>query len=165
MKAVIFCVETNRQSNTDWIYINETLHKFYDTKLFKYGRIYMDSKNKYKSKKVVDEINSWKEVYKDNLVIVYCVDTDCFESNPNHKRELDDIMKYCKEKNYELVWFCHDVEEVFWEQSVNDNVKKNVSIKFKTRKQINKVDEKKLRSEKMRKGYSNILCVLDRVVI
>ena len=29
MKAIIFCVETNKHANTDWVYIKSTLDKLH----------------------------------------------------------------------------------------------------------------------------------------
>ena len=162
MKAIIFCVETNRQANTDWIYISETLRRFYNTEQIKKDRIYMGTKGKYKSRNVIDEINSWKKVYKDELVVVYCIDTDQYESNANHKKELEEIERYCKDKGYEFVWFCHDVEEVYLGESIANTAKKKESIRFLRSNNIKKIDSKQLCGATMRKSYSNIMTVLDK---
>lgn len=168
MKAVIFCVETNKQANTDWVYIKATLDKYYMAEQknshVRFDRIYMGSKNKYKSKQVVNEITSWKRVYKDELVVVYCIDTDNYESNPDHKKEFEEISLYCKNRGYELVWFCHDIEEVYWKRSVDNTAKKKESIQFSKTKQIEKVDKKNLVCGNIRSGFSNILCVLEEII-
>ena len=161
MKAVIFCVETNKHANTDWIYIKETLRRFYKTDNVKIDRIYMGTKNKYKSRSVIDEINSWKKVYKDDLVVIYCIDTDRYESNATQNKELEEVSRYCNSKGYEFVWFCHDVEEVYWGNSVNNTDKRNESIRFYKSKHIEIIDSDKLRKGIMKSGYSNILIVLD----
>lgn len=162
MKAVIFCVETNKHANTDWVYITETLKRFYNTDQIKTDRIYMGTKSKYKSRSVIEDISSWKKVYRDNLVVVYCIDTDNYESNPNQKKDFAEITKYCNDRSYELVWFCHDVEEVYLGNSIHNNAKKEESIRFLKSKSINGIDEVKLSSNQIRSGYSNIMLVLDR---
>ena len=166
MKAIIFCVETNRQANTDWVYIRETLDRFYKDvcagSQVKFDRIYMGTKTKYKSKQVVSEIYDWKKVYKEDLVVIYCIDTDDYESNPEQKREFEDVQRYCMEKGYGFVWFCHDIEEVYWNHSIDNTAKKRESIRFSKSKCIMKMAEDKLRSNKPRTGFSNLLSVLDR---
>lgn len=164
MKAIIFCVETNKQANTDWVYIKETLKRFYSSYNVKFDRIYMEAKNKYKSKKVLDEISSWKKVYKDDLVVVYCIDTDKYESDATHKKEFDDISKFCEEKGYELVWFCHDIEEVYLGNSVNNSVKKIESIRFSKSRGIDNISEARLCGDYMKAGFSNLMRVLNRII-
>ena len=165
MKALIFCVETNKQANTDWVYIRETLRRFYDTNQIKYGRIYMGAKNKYKSRSVLTEIYEWKKIYKEELVVIYCIDTDRYESNPVHKKELDEISQYCRDKGYELVWFCHDIEEVYWGKSVKKKDKKDDSIRFAKTNSIDKIESKKLCGKHMKAKYSNIMTVLNRLFL
>ena len=165
MKAIVFCVETNKQANTDWLYIKETLNRFYSSYSVKFDRIYMGAKNKYKSKKVLDEISSWKKVYKEDLVVVYCIDTDKYESDATHKKEFDDISMFCKEKGYELVWFCHDIEEVYLGKSVNNSVKKSESIRFLKSKSIKKINRDKLSEIHKKAGVSNFMNVLNRIML
>ena len=164
MKATVFCVETNKQANTDWVYIKETLRRFYPSYNVKYDRIYMGAKSKYRSKKVLDEISSWKKVYKDDLVVVYCIDTDRYELDATQKKEFDDISKFCDDKRYELVWFCHDIEEVYLGRSVNNNIKKDESIKFLKSKGIESISANRLCGDHMKAGFSNIMVALNRIM-
>ena len=48
---LIFAVETNKNCNSDWIYIKDTIEQFYeyDRTQLKFSVVYMDGKGKYKN--------------------------------------------------------------------------------------------------------------------
>ncbi len=164
MKAVIFCVETNKKANTDWVYILETINRYYGNSQLRVDRIYMDGKGNYKSKHVISEMSSWKEVYASDVLFIYCIDTDNYEMNADHKREFGEIQRYCKDNGYEFVWFCHDIEEVYWGHLIDDVNKKKESIRFMKTRQIEKVNYKNLCAKTIRKNCSNIMDVLDHYI-
>lgn len=68
----------------------------------------MNGKSNYNSTKVAREI---KKMTKDYIigetVVLYCIDTDAYESNADQAKELDVISSYCRNNGYELIWFCH----------------------------------------------------------
>ena len=49
---LIFVVETNKKCKSDWIYIKDTIDRFYqyDQAQVKFSPVYMDGKGKYKNK-------------------------------------------------------------------------------------------------------------------
>ena len=49
---LIFAVETNRKCKSDWIYIRDTIDRFYEYEntRIKLTPVYMDGKGKYKKK-------------------------------------------------------------------------------------------------------------------
>ena len=102
------------------------------------------------------------------LQLIICVEadkrsgTDQFEKDANHKKEFDEISAYANRQGYELVWFCHDVEEVYLGKSIVKDAKKNRAIDFKKKNEIEEVDEKKIASKKKLKCSSNILEVFDK---
>lgn len=61
-----------------------------------------------------------------------------------------------------MVWFCHDIEEVYLGDSVEKRIKTDVAIDFKKKGLVSKEDPEKLMSEKIIKGTSNLLSVLDK---
>lgn len=158
---LILCVETNKSADTDSTYIMEALNKYYvignDVKL---SKVYMNSKSRYKSKDVLKQIKELTEMYVHGETrVIYCVDTDSYETNQYHSKELTDISNYCKEKGYDLVWFCHDVEEVFLGKKVSDSNKKSEAVKFRKKNMIDVIDVKKLSSDIFKTGTSNMLNV------
>ena len=162
---LILCLETNKKADTDGIYIMETIRNRYilDNKT-KISRVYMTTKSKYKSKDVLKDIKDKRDQYSKvgESVVIYCIDTDDYEKNYDHKKEWDEINDYCIENGFELIWFCHDVEEVYWGERVSDSEKKDRAIKFKAKKMINNIDLKKLFCDKKKSCFSKIITVLDK---
>lgn len=161
---MIFCVETNKRANTDSVYISDTLSCFYDkSNKIKLSTVYMGTKSKYKSKEVLKEID---RKIKDFLIgktnVIYCVDTDSYEKNAMHEQELNSIMQFCEEKDYDLIWFCHDIEEVFLGKKVSDSQKVQEAADFRKKNKIKEIPIENLSVSEKRANSSNILCVLDK---
>lgn len=54
---MIFCLETNKRANTDYIYLKETINHMYQlSNQIKLSPVYMGTKTKYQSKDVLKEI-------------------------------------------------------------------------------------------------------------
>ena len=75
---------------------------------------------------------------------------------------MEDIAHFCQDEGYELVWFCHDVEEVYLGKKVSDSQKVSEAATFRRKKSIENIHIDKLSSNVMRKGASNILKILDK---
>ncbi len=161
---MILCVETNKKADTDSIYITDTIKHWYKiTNQIRISKVYMNTKTRYNSKDVIKEINQWinKFIIGESKVI-YCIDTDQYERNAEHAKELDKISQYCKENGYDLIWFCHDVEEVFLGQKVSDSQKVREAENFRKKKKIEDIPIEKLSCNEKRVCVSNILNVLDK---
>lgn len=164
---MILCVETNKRADTDTIYINETIHRWYklDNKV-KISIINMNTKTRYDSKDVIREIAQKKKDYVlGESKVIYCIDTDQYEKNPEHNRQLIEISQYCDAKDYDLVWFCHDVEEVFLGRRVADSQKIKEAATFRRKKKIEEIPADKLSCDERRVCVSNILNILDKYLI
>lgn len=164
---LIFCVETNKQADTDWVYIEETLKAYYQLpNQVKRTKINMETKSKYNSRKVLGEIEKLTKAYKDHAhgetKVIYCIDTDAYESNYEQKKELDNIKGFCGKSGYDLIWFCHDVEEVFLGKQVENSQKKKEAGTFRSSRGIARVREEKLSASETRSKSSNLLRVLDK---
>ena len=161
---IIICVEADKRSGTDNVYVGETLRRFYEIgNDFNINYVNMGGKSKYKATDVTRKIKQLTKEYKlGETVVVYCIDTDNYESNADHQKELNEIISYTKNNGYELVWFCHDVEEVFVGNSIHKDAKKTQALNFKKKGEIKQVNEKQLAVSKYRKCTSNILTVFDR---
>ena len=72
------------------------------------------------------------------------------------------IVSFCKSNQYELIWFCHDIEEVLIGHSVPDSEKLVFAKRFANMELYKKIDERKLTKAAYHKGYSNIKTVLDK---
>jgi DhnA family fructose-bisphosphate aldolase class Ia len=161
---MILCVETNKSADTDYVYIYDTINRWYkiDNKA-KLSKINMNTKSRYNSKDVVKKIAQMKKSFVlGETWVVYFIDTDHYERNAEQARELNEISNYCKDNGYDLVWFCHDVEEVFWGHKISDSEKVQEASAFRRKKKIEEIQIDKLLSNEMRVRTSNILNVLDK---
>lgn len=164
---LVFVVEANKKSKTDWIYIKETIDRFYkyDEAHLKLSTVYMDGKNKYLSKeKEVNSLISQYSVASANNVtkVIYCFDCDDYDNNQVDKEFIEKAQEFCKANNYEYVWFCKDIESVYLGEKVEDGHKIREATKFKAKKLIDGVSESRLKGKKISRNMSNILSVLDR---
>ena len=162
---LIFVVETNKKNQSDWIYIKETINRFfnYDQAHVKLKPVYMNGKGNYRSKKKEIEtlVSEYKSSSKDNIShVVMCLDCDDYDSNAEDKEFLDNAKKYCDERSWDLIWFYKDVEQVYWEKKVSDIDKKAEAAKYKAKKMIDKINRAKLESNTYKKNTSNILAVM-----
>ena len=97
----------------------------------------MNTKSRDDSKDVRREINKKsKEFITGKTSVIYCIDTDQYEKNADHAKELDNISKYCEENHYDLIWFCHDVEEVFLGKKISDSQKVQEAAMFRRKSKI-----------------------------
>ena len=161
---MILCVETNKKADTDGIYITEVIRHWYNiNNQIKLSRVYMNTKTRYNSKDVRREIDKKsKEFTIGETRVIYCIDTDQYEKNADHARELDNISQYCEENDYDLIWFCHDVEEVLLGTSISDSQKVQEAAAFKRKNKIEEIQADDLSCGVKRARASNILNILDK---
>lgn len=164
-KQILFCIETKKKAKTDKIYIDETIDRFYHLgsdirKRF----IYLDGKGNYNKPKVENEITlQTKKFGMDNpTIVIYCLDTDKHDSDPVQANELESVIKYCKAKGYEFVWFCRDVEDVYWGEQIPDSEKTQRAAQFKKGRKISEIKESNLRNNRKTRHKSNIMTILDK---
>lgn len=163
---LIFVVEANKKSKTDWIYIKETIDRFYkyDVAHLKLSTVYMDGKNKYlaKEKEVKLLISQYSGASANNVTkVIYCFDCDDYDNNQVDKEFIEKTQEFCKANNYEYVWFCKDIERVYLGKKVEDGHKNSEATKFKAKKLIDGVSESRLNGKSISHNMSNILRVLD----
>lgn len=161
---MILCVETNKKADTDSIYISETINYWYKiNNQIKISKIYMNTKSKYDSKDVLRQIDKKSKAFTiGKTKVIYCIDTDQYEKNIEHLKELNNINQYCEKNNYDLIWFCHDVEEVYLEQRVLDSQKVQEAARFRKKKKIEEIQQYKLSCNEKLAYRSNILNILDK---
>lgn len=161
---LILCVETNKKADIDWIYISEVIKYLYVVNnQIKISKVYMDSKSKYKSNRVSKEIEKKTKAFIiGETKVIYCIDTDEYEKSIEHEKELDEISSFCNANGYDLIWFCHDVEDVFLGKKVSDSKKVQEAGAFRSKRGIEEIRLNKLSSSMKGAHTSNILCILDQ---
>ena len=164
-KQMLFCIETKKKAKTDKVYIDETIDRFYNLgSNIRKRFIYLDGKGNYNKPKVENEITLQIRKFgpENPTVVIYCIDTDKHDSNPVQANELDAVIKYCEMKGYEFVWFCRDVEDVYWREQVSDSEKTQRDAQFKRGRKIRDVKESNLRNNRIARHNSNIMTILDK---
>ena len=117
-KLVLFCVESTPQADTDTLYIQETLEHFYvRSSKITIRFVHMKSKTRYNSKTVREEIKR-RSMYFEDITVIYCVDTDDYDISSDSNELLNKIREHCESNNYEFIFFCKDIEDVYWGQKV-----------------------------------------------
>lgn len=93
--------------------------------------------------------------------VVYCLDVD-----NSLKDEINnaDVINYCKENNYELVWFNKDVEDVFLGKQISDSKKTKEAANFAKQNKIQQLNIKLLNCHNplTKHHYSNLKIVFDK---
>ena len=163
-KQLLFCVEADNKSRTDWVYIKSTIDAFFKVdNSISIKPIFMGGKGNYRRQKVTGQIKKKINEYKRNgkTFVIYCVDTDDLNKDPNRLREMKEIREYCEQKGYEFVWFCRDIEEVFWGTRVDDNEKYQYADRFRRQNVIEEIEVDMLQSSEYNVKNSNIISVLE----
>ena len=162
-KQILMCVETNKQSDTDTVYISCTLSHYYeDSKKISRKIVHLGSKTKYCDRKIRQEINKLTRGFPGETRVIYFVDTDNYTVKPEDRELLERIKAYCSQQNYDLVMFINDIEDVFWGEQCADTEKRKKAQQFRMKKMIDFVNETSLSSTDMTRHQSNILSVLDK---
>lgn len=167
MKQIILCVETNTQAKTDVGYIDAVIKKLYQIGTeIKLQYKYFNGKGGYGAPKLLKKIKRDIAALKgrSSSEVIYCIDTDKYDSNAEVKKLNVDIENFCNQKGYKFIWFCRDIEEVFLHRSIEDSKKKEAVAKFKAENDLGEATEETLSATSMAKTKSNMLLVLDQIL-
>lgn len=160
-KRLLFCVETTRQADTDYAYIKETIRHYYEeSRKIVYRPIYMESKTRYNSRKVREEIRGQSGTA--DTKVIYCIDTDDADVSPETKALLDRIREYCDTNHYDLIFFCKDVEDVYCGNCVSASQKISAIKQFRSSHAIERMKTENLEKRHSKRHCSNILTILDK---
>ena len=166
---LIFCVEANKSSKSDYIYIKNTVDRFYiyNNADIKLSPVYMGGRGNYNKNNILTKINSLISQYKagtktGNSIIIYCFDCDNYDSDPQDALFLENARSFCSERGYELVWFCRDIEQVYTGAKCHDRDKKKVAESFAKSRQIKTINADELRHSVYKDKASNLCSVLDK---
>lgn len=164
---LIFVVETNKDVQSDWIYIKETLENLYriERSVIKLSPVYMNGRGNYSKK--LNEIKSLEKKFKamsdeSRSHVIYCFDCDAYDTNSNDRKFLEDARLFCKKNDFEFVWFCKDIEQVYLGRSVGGKVKRKEADRFKAKHIIDKINVDSLNAEVIGEGRSNLMLVLNK---
>ncbi|MDD3348766.1 MAG: hypothetical protein RBR48_06230 [Bacilli bacterium] len=167
MQIIIVC-ECKSKSKSDYHYIKATIDKNYDLrgKNIKLSPIYLEGKGDWNKKE--RRINYYRCKYKSTgeTKVVFCLDYDDPKKTKNNIAKNKEIEKYCRQKDYELVWFNGNIEQVFLGRDIKKSEKVKEAEKFLSSRQIETLDMNKLSINKITletKG-SNLFVILNKLI-
>ena len=81
------------------------------------------------------------------------------------KEDNEKINAFCQAHQYKYIWFCRNIEEVYTGKSVAKKEKVDTAEKFRKKRCIEQCGEKKLCQNVYAHGTSNILNVMDELLV
>jgi len=163
---IVLVMETNEKSKSDYMYIRSILNCWYDLQSRtdrKIVPIFMNGKGNYKNKRVISKIEKSRQAYRNgDTCVVYCFDTDKYDTDPNELLTLTQEQNYCTKNGYEFVWFCHDIEEVFLGKSIPNSDKTDKAREYMISNGINNLQKRNFEAKSISNRKSNLLRVLDK---
>lgn len=158
---LLFVVEAKSDNKSDWIYIESVIHCHYEPRKHRHRAIYAGGKSKLTS---IGRINAAKKGASGKIHVIVCADKD---RNDDHLN--DEIIKFCKDNGFDLVWMNLNIEDVFLgEPNVRTQDKQAKAVKFaaKRDKKLEELGTDRLMVDDPLKksGSSNLMLVLDRYI-
>lgn len=161
---ILFCLETSQKADTDWVYIHETIERFYVYGTVRLRPVYMETKMNLFRPKAQKKIGRYTKEYMGETVVVVCTDTDCYDTDCMQKEDNEKINTFCSAHQYKSIWFCRDIEEVYTGKCIAKKDKVDVAEKFRKKRCIEQCSEKKLSQSAYAHRTSNILNVLNELL-
>ncbi len=165
---LLFCVETDKQCNSDWIYIKSFIDENYDYDRagIRLEKAYMGGKGNYnttKFKRIVESrIDNYRKKAKGETKVIYCFDCDEYDKDHRDAERLNQEKQFCEDNGFEFVWFCKDIESVFLGNKIPDDEKKTSAINYLRKGLVSKLDITKFEGDEFKHRLSNLAVVLDK---
>ena len=92
---LIIAVEANKESRSDYRYIDPFIKRYFKIGTNKISYVYMGSKRNYSDKGIKNQITSLINSYRKTgeSHVIYCFDTDDFSVSPDHQANDEKIKK------------------------------------------------------------------------
>ena len=156
---LIFVVEANNISQSDYMYIKRIIGEYYTIGFNQLYAIYAGSKSN-----LIKQDKRIEKMIKDlpgqsHIIIVADVD-----SPTNIAYSLNEpIEKYCKDKKYDIVWMNLTVEDVVLGETIvsREKAKKAIAFSRKNKLCIN-IDSLKCINPKNRRKSTNLFLIIDK---
>ena len=164
-KLIVLCTETSKSHPVDSLYIRKSLNHFYEIdNSITIKPLPFNGKGNFDKPKLLKEIRESLKAKFDEKYVFYCVDTDRIDSRIEDVNLNNKIEDFCKQRGYKFVWFCANVEDVFWKENIQDSEKVKMAEKFNMSNLIKNFDENFLISKNMCKHKSNLLIEFDKIL-
>lgn len=164
---VITVLETKNKDGSDYIYLKAILNNFYELRGtgIAIKPVFMNGKGNYKivQKNIKKLCNEYQGIHK----VIYFFDVDSTSINYDQKQLNEEIVEYCNQNSYEIIWFKKTIEHVLINEVITRNKTKIAEDFYKKNKiiQINFKDLKCKNYNELKEKQSNVLDVLDKYLI
>ena len=165
-RLLLICVETDNNASTDEAYIQKVIETFYDNPeqiSIKYPKMKGCSNLTKLQKHIAEVRRDFIGISKTNCIdVICCFDTDKYDADKFAAQKLKCEEDFCSSNGYDFVWFCRDIEEVFWNKTAAKSEKKQLAKQFLTSKQIDNVGLSNLQAKTYSRSRSNLVDKLDQ---
>lgn len=165
-KHLIICIESQKNSDIDKMYVDKVINYIYiinNDVVLTY--IEMSGKGNYNKPNIINKINKYLRMStKNEKYVIYCIDTDNYDTDFSVSEQNNKIEQYCKDNDYKYIWFCKNVEDVFWHETVSNSNKMVYAKRFNSQNSLQKASLDSLNNNRYSKQKSNILKVLDNIL-
>lgn len=157
-------MECDSQSQSDYYYIRKLFfHKYsFNYQNDKIAPLFLAGKQNYHSSRIQKQIKRMKDKWSGVTKVIYFFDTD--ERDIMDSTENRAIIDYCREHQFECVWFVKNIEQVFISTSETQKSKVQLARNFVIDSKMGLINQydKITVSYPKNVGESNILCILDK---
>lgn len=156
---LILVLETRKSCNSDYRYIKATIDYFYKPRSFSIQTIY--AKNKSELLKQGKKIENEKQKYCGESVVILFADFDRADDPINQQ-----LISYCKENDFDLVWMNLNVEHVYLNQQfIKDKEKASIEFLKRSADIIPSLTNLANIQPLNKTSSTNILCILDKYLV
>lgn len=164
---IIVALETNSKEGSDYFYFKSIVNYFYKERGvgISIKPVFMNGKGNYN--KIENKIRNFVKQYDGKSQVIYFCDIDSSDLNFNQKQMNEEINNYCKEKEYEIIWYNRTVEEVLIGNIVENN-KTQIARNYFIKNEIQNIDINKLSVKSfdlVTRKKSNVLYILDKYLV
>lgn len=164
---IIVALETNSKEGSDYFYFKSIVNYFYKERGvgISIKSVFMNGKGNYN--KIENKIRNFVKQYDGKSQVIYFCDIDSSDLNFNQKQMNEEINNYCKEKEYEIIWYNRTVEEVLIGNIVENN-KTQIARNYFIKNEIQNIDINKLSVKSfdlVTRKKSNVLYILDKYLV
>ena len=171
---IIQVLETSDKDKSDDLYLNAIFRRFFikfdlEGNEVTIQSIFLEGKQNYNSDQVLEQISSYTSMFNcwdddpGKTVVIYFIDSDGTRLDYDANSYFGNLVRFCNEKGFELVWFSKNFENVFLGLEPDQVSNKTEAAKqFLINNKIFEIDANRLIKEKLEVGCSNIINILSK---
>ena len=170
-RHLVFCIESTDKNPIDKYYIDALIKNLYIIGENKMSFIGLGGKYRYNNPKITKKISELMRITRDisklEVKVIYCLDKDLNNSNPQDRDFIDQVTEYSVNNDYDIIWFVRTIEEVMIGKKVSQKDKHSSAIDFIRKKKTSslKISSLSCNNNVNSRNKSNILTVIDKYLV